>query len=206
MPEDRVEPPRSRALLSLAWSGLFLFAAAELRPQASPASGISVDRQSGLEAFAGVAAVLRHPRCLNCHTVTNFPRQGDDRHPHVNLVRRGPDNKGVPGQLCSTCHQAENNAASGVPGRPNWHLAPLSMAWEGLSDADLCRTLKDPKRNGGRDGRALTEHMANDPLVAHGWDPGEKFKPLSISHAEALQLMETWVRAGAPCPSSTTAR
>ncbi len=29
-----------------------------------------------------VASVLRHPRCMNCHTFTEFPRQGDDRHRH----------------------------------------------------------------------------------------------------------------------------
>lgn len=166
----------------------------------------SESREAGLRAFAGIAEVLRNPRCLNCHPTNNTPRQGDDRHPHANLVRRGLDDHGATAMPCSTCHQARNNEASGVPGRPNWHLAPLSMGWEGLSDSDLCRTLKDPRRNGGRDPAALTEHMRNDPLVDHGWDPGANRKPISIPREEVVRLMETWSRAGAPCPSPTVSR
>ena len=179
---------------------LFLVVALESRAQTSPASSISPDRQNGIEAFTRIATVLRNPRCLNCHPTGNSPRQGDDRHQHANLVRRGPDGKGVPGQLCSTCHQAENNEASGVPGKPNWHLAPLSMGWEGLSDADLCRAIKDPKRNGGRDLHAMTEHIASDPLVDYGWNPGGTRRPISIPREEVVELMEAWTRAGAPCP------
>jgi hypothetical protein len=160
---------------------------------------------AGTRAFTGIVAVLRHPRCLNCHTTTAFPRQGDDRHPHVNLVRRGPDDRGVPGQRCGTCHQAENNPASGVPGKPDWHLAPLAMGWEGLSDAQLCRALKDPRRNGGRDLRALAEHLERDPLVAYGWDPGAGRQPVPIPREELAMLMAAWAGAGAPCPSAGTA-
>ncbi|HKA37491.1 MAG TPA: hypothetical protein VKH43_11775 [Thermoanaerobaculia bacterium] len=166
----------------------------------------SESREAGLQAWAGIARVLRHPRCMNCHTTTNFPRQGDDRHPHVNLVRRGLDGHGVPGQMCSTCHQTENNESSGVPGTPNWHLAPLSMAWEGLSDADLCRVVTDPKKNGGMDLAKLEEHIEHDPIVAYGWNPGANRKPIPGSRADLIQLMKTWSRAGAPCPSRTASR
>jgi hypothetical protein len=156
---------------------------------------------AGLQAFSGIAEVLRNPRCLNCHPTGNSPRQGDDRHLHANLVRRGPDDRGATGMPCNTCHQTQNNDASGVPGKPNWHLAPLSMGWEGLSDHDLCETLKDPRRNGGRDLAALTDHMAHDPLVDHGWNPGADRKPIPIPREELVRLTETWARAGAPCPS-----
>ncbi len=155
---------------------------------------------AGLRAFARVADVLRHPRCLNCHTTTSFPRQGDDRHPHANLVRRGLEDRGVPGLLCATCHQAENNLASGVPGRPNWRLAPLSMGWEGLSDRDLCSVFKDPQRNGGRSPQALAEHVRHDPLVSYGWDTGEGRTPIPVPRDEVGRQMDEWVRAGAPCP------
>jgi len=194
------------AMSAVVASALLFLTAAGLRPQTTAASGGASQRQEGLEAFRGIASVLRSPRCLNCHPTGNIPRQGDDRHPHSNLVRRGPDGKGVPGQVCSTCHQAENNAASGVPGKPNWHLAPLSMGWEGLSDAQLCRALKDPRRNGGRDLKALEEHIGHDPLVAHGWDPGGARKAVPISHEEVVRLTETWVAAGGPCPSLAVAR
>ena len=165
----------------------------------------SDSRAEGLAAFGGVAQVLRNPRCLNCHPTDNSPRQGDDRHTHANLVRRGPDDHGAVAMACGTCHQSQNNEASGVPGRPNWHLAPLSMGWEGLSDHDLCETLKDPRRNGGRDLAALTEHMRNDHLIDHGWDPGANRKPIPIPREELVRLMETWARDGAPCPSLPSA-
>ncbi len=149
--------------------------------------------------------MLRHPRCLNCHTTTSFPRQGDDRHPHANLVRRGPEDRGVPGMACGTCHQAENNPASGVPGRPGWRLAPLSMGWEGLADGDLCRVFKDPRRNGGRDLPALARHLAGDPLVAYGWDPGANRQPVPVPREELVRLMRTWTSAGAPCAAARAA-
>jgi hypothetical protein len=175
-------------------------------PRAEPEGGSAAPGgAAGTRAFARIAAVLRHPRCLNCHTATAFPRQGDDRHPHVNLVRRGPDDRGVPGQRCGTCHQAENNPSSGVPGKPNWHLAPLAMGWEGLTDAQLCRALKDPRRNGGRHLRALAEHLERDPLVAYGWDPGAGRQPVPIPREELARLMAAWAGAGAPCPSPGTA-
>jgi hypothetical protein len=200
---DEIRPGPSVAVVCL--SALLSFLTFRLAAgQTEPAP--SVPRDEGLRAFAGIADVLRNPRCLNCHTTTSFPRQGDDRHPHANLVRRGPDGHGVPGQPCSTCHQSENNSSSGVPGKPNWHLAPLSMGWEGLSDGDLCRAFKDPRKNGGRDLAALAEHLGSDPLVAYGWDPGGGRRPIPLPRAELVRLMGVWTGAGAPCPSGTDSR
>jgi hypothetical protein len=79
------------------------------------------------------------------------------------------------------------------------------MGWEGLSDADLCAALKDTRTNGGRDLAALTEHIANDPLVAYGWDPGANRTPVAIPREEVAQLMKAWAQAGAPCPSPSVA-
>ena len=36
--------------------------------------------------FQPLFEVLTHPRCLNCHTKTDFPRQGDERRRHAQLV------------------------------------------------------------------------------------------------------------------------
>ena len=33
----------------------------------------------GLAAWAQVYSVLTHPRCINCHTATDYPQQGDER-------------------------------------------------------------------------------------------------------------------------------
>ena len=42
----------------------------------------------GLAAWEQVYSVLTSPRCINCHTATNYPQQGDERRRHVaNIVR-----------------------------------------------------------------------------------------------------------------------
>jgi hypothetical protein len=199
--------PRRRAETWAAGAGcvLLLLIASGLRArpdELAPRRAAGGDPGEGLVAFGEIAQVLRHPRCLNCHTTTSFPRQGDDRHPHANLVRRGPEDRGVPGMACGTCHQAENDPASGVPGKPGWRLAPLSMGWEGLADGELCRLLKDPGRNGGRDLAALARHVESDPLVAYGWDPGGSRRPVPVPRERLVRLMQTWARAGAPCPAA----
>src|SRR5687768_8907149 len=80
----------------------------------------------GLAAWERVYSVLISPRCINCHTATNYPQQGDDRRRHfANVVRGGHEGKGVPGLTCNGCHQEVNADSTGVPGSPNWHLAPL---------------------------------------------------------------------------------
>lgn len=166
-----------------------------------PALGVA-DAQAAEKGalFAPIAAVLRDPRCLNCHPSSNRPRQGNDRHLHLQNVQRGEDNLGFVNMRCTACHRDENNAYSGVPGAPNWHLAPLSMGWEGLDDGALCATLKDSDKNGGRDVAALVEHMASDKLVLWGWDPGGKRTPVPTPHAEFVKQLEAWAGAGAPCP------
>ena len=92
----------------------------------------------GLAAWEQVYSVLISPRCINCHTATNYPQQGDDRHRHfANVIRGGHEGKGVPGLNCVSCHQEVNADSTGVPGGPNWHLAPLSMKWQDLNDRPL---------------------------------------------------------------------
>src|ERR1041385_8478193 len=66
------------------------------------------DNAASAAAFESMVPVLRHPRCMNCHSRGDFPRQGDDSHRHMMNVRRGRDGQGVAGLRCSTCHQAHN--------------------------------------------------------------------------------------------------
>src|SRR5947199_3569606 len=120
-------------------------------------------RAQGLVAWQQVYTVLRHPRCINCHTATNYPQQGDDRHRHFANVVRGPDGKGVPALQCVTCHQESNADSTGVPGGHNWHLAPLSMQWQDLNDkvlssAEVCRAVTDRSKNDNLDGQGLLRH------------------------------------------------
>lgn len=152
--------------------------------------------------FEPIFSVLTHPRCLNCHTETEFPRQGDERRRHDQLVVRGKDNHGAPTLHCSACHQDQNSADGAVPGAPHWGLAPLSMAWENLLPGALCERLIDTSQNGQRDLQDLLQHMQQDALVLWGWAPGGDRSTPPLSHPEFVQALEAWVQAGGPCPST----
>ena len=175
---------------------LVLFSASAAGAQTDAAK-----REESERAFARIAEVLRHPRCMNCHPVGDSPRQTDDRHLHRMLVARGPDDRGTPAMRCATCHQTVNTADGRVPGAPHWHLAPRRMGWEGLSDGELCRALKDPKRNGGRSIPALVQHMTSDALVQWAWNPGLRSLP-PLSQHEFHEIVKGWAASGAACPSS----
>jgi mono/diheme cytochrome c family protein len=139
-------------------------------PPAKPTSG-------GTKEWRKIYSVLTSPRCLNCHTWANpiptkqenalskpagyfsdFPRQGDDRHPHYFNVIRGDDEPllhgagiGAPFERCASCHGSTNDPKTGIPGAclaldyqpppvvdpevprcPSafWGLTPRSMTWE----------------------------------------------------------------------------
>lgn len=180
-----------RSIMAAALAGITLGAVTEAAAQV----------QSGALVFAErIAPVLTHPRCLNCHTVTGFPRQGDGRRRHDFLVARGPKDSGAPAMQCATCHQASNQTASGIPGAPHWQLAPLSMGWEGLDAGALCRALKDPRKNGNRDLAKLVQHMTSDPLVLWGWAPGGDRAPVPIAQADFSRALGEWANSGAACP------
>ncbi len=188
-----------RLPLALAAALILTFAESTGRAQTS-----NVESQA---LFSRIATVLKSPQCMNCHTdaAHPFPRQGDDRHRHLFNVMRGPSDAGAPGLHCGTCHQDKNNAASGVPGAPGWHLAPLSMAWEGLSDGEICRAILDPTRNGQRNAAALADHLTHDALVNWAWAPGTDHNgrprtPPPITHEELNRTVERWFATGASCP------
>jgi hypothetical protein len=153
--------------------------------------------------FTAFVPVLRHPRCMNCHSMGDFPRQGDDGHPHAMNVRRGAGGHGVTAEKCSTCHQDHNlEGAHLPPGAPNWGLPPAStpMIWQGLTDAQICQSIKDPKRNKNRNLDQLVEHLTEDKLVMWAWSPGESRTPIPMSHDEFAAKVKQWQTAGAPCP------
>src|SRR5260370_13895793 len=134
----------------------------------------ALPQSSGLGAWQKVYSVMVSPRCLNCHTATNYPQQGDDRHRHVANVIRGPQDKGVVALNCSTCHQSTNANSTGVPGAHNWHLAPLSMRWQNandrpLSSAEVCRSVLHLL-----DGPHLLKHHEEEPLVLWRFNPGRR--------------------------------
>jgi hypothetical protein len=148
--------------------------------------------------FAEMAKVLTHPRCMNCHPATNRLTQGNDEHPHQPVATRDT--------TCMTCHTDRNftlhEQASyrSIPGHPRWMAAPIEMAWQGKSVGEICRQIKDPDRNGGRNLSLLHDHLAHDDLVAWGWQPGAGRDPAPGSQALLGELVQAWIDTGALCP------
>lgn len=185
-------------------SALLAACAASERSQPLPLDSGAAARSQ--QAFAAVARVLRHPRCLNCHPAGDVPRVGGDRRLHPQNVQRGPDGRGLPAMGCTTCHQAVNQDLADVPGAPGWHLAPRSMGWEGLDDHALAEALKDPVRNGQRSLDDLLRHMAEDPLVGWAWDPGRGRAAPPVAREEFVRQFRLWIEGGAlsPPPGTTS--
>jgi cytochrome c5 len=173
--------------------------AADLR---SPDSFASIgDRGARSRAlFEEAGKVLQHPRCLNCHPVGERPTQGNDMQLHQPMAVRGTDGHGVVGMQCHTCHQVVNFEPSSVPGHPQWHLAPASMAWQNRSLGAICEQIKDRQRNGGKTLVAMHEHMAHDSLVGWGWAPGGQREPAPGTQAQFGALIKAWIDTGAACP------
>ena len=187
------------ALLALAAPPAPALAAEALRPVGEFA-GIADEAQRSTALFEEAGKVLQHPRCVNCHPAGDRPLQGTDGHLHIPAVQRGDGGIGVAGLRCTTCHGQANYDAAGVPGHPEWHLAPIEMAWEGLTLGQICEQVKDPERNGGKDMAELVEHMAEDSLVGWGWSPGAGREPAPGTQQAFGELIRAWADTGAVCP------
>jgi cytochrome c553 len=193
-------------------------------------------KTGGTAEWRNIYSVLTSPRCINCHPVSSnlptyagypqdYPRQGDDRHPHYYSVLRGDvaangAGMGTPFERCTSCHGIKNDPKTGIPGTTNpaspdlpfWELAPAAMAWEAapgvpLDGAELCARLKDPTRNGNRSLSDLLEHLKNEPLVNWAWNPGTRLNGEArttppISHAVLIEEFQKWMADDAPCPAA----
>jgi hypothetical protein len=192
--EGETMPIRLTALLALS-AGVMV---------AAGAFGQSADPQQAARSialFREAGKVLQQPRCLNCHPAGDRPTQTDRMTPHQPMVVRGADGHGAPGLPCKACHHAANYAASGVPGNPEWRLAPASMAWAGRSLGEICRQIKDGAQNGNLDQAALLKHVSENKLVGWAWAPGGKRTPAPGTQAEFGALMQAWFESGAVCPA-----
>jgi hypothetical protein len=174
-------------------------AAETLRPVAAFAS-IAHPRARAAALFLEMGKVLQHPRCVNCHPAGDRPLQTDSMRPHEPLVVRGADGHGAPGMRCETCHHAANYDPARVPGHPQWHLAPIEMAWEGKTLTEICEQIKDRARNGGKTIAELVHHLGEDSLVGWGWAPGAGRTPAPGTQKEFGALAKAWADAGAHCP------
>ena len=165
-------------------------------PQSPP------DKDKSLKAFATILTVLKSPRCINCHPTNDVPLQGDVQRLHPFGVTRGANNQGGLVQKCNTCHHAENNDFANVPGAPNWYLAPKSMGWIGLSDAQIAKNLMDKKLNGNRSPQDLVKHMSSDSLVVWAWNPGKGRNKPPVELEEWRAVLKEWLDNGAAIPTN----
>ena len=192
---------QSLALIALAACGAFALALTQCSSPGSTTNAALAAQCA--EAWDVIYGVLQHPRCLNCHPVGDAPLQGDDSHPHMQNVRRGPEGKGLYAMRCDTCHSTQNVAGLHMPpGAPNWNLPTpeMPLVFEGRSSSDLCRQLKDPARNGGKSIEEIVEHMSHDALVLWGWNPGDGRAPVSTAHEDLVRALHAWADGGCGCP------
>jgi len=155
-------------------------------------SSISGVKQRSAALFTELGKVLTHPRCVNCHPAGDHPRQGDFGRLHQPPVERGADGLGLPPMRCPICHQRANFEPARMPGRPQWHLAPREMSWEGKTLGEICAQLKDPEHNGGRGLDDLVHHM-----VATRWSAGRGLPALAESlRQERSSRPAPWPRPG----------
>lgn len=158
------------------------------------------------QAFHKMMDVLTHKRCVNCHPSDNIPKQGEDSHPHYFGMARGTGNMGYQATNCNTCHHAENNPYSGVPGAPEWSLAPASMFWEGLDRFEIAESMMDPERNGGRTPEETMHHLTEHALVLWAWTPGvdgegnqRELPP--VPKDEYISAVKQWFEEGHTIPT-----
>ena len=170
-----------------------------LRPVGSFAD-IEDPQLRSVALFEEAGRVIRHPRCMNCHPRTDRPTQTDAKRPHMPAVTRGPDGGGPEVLRCATCHNDSNFEASGVPGNPEWALAPIEMAWQGHSLGEICRQLLDRTRS-HMTRQELLEHMLHDELVGWAWHPGGDREPAPGTQDQFGELIEAWLETGGHCPA-----
>ena len=196
------------ALLSSLTAALVLAPVMEVDSAEPPATlatpesfaGISDAAARSAALFTEAGTVLTSPRCVNCHPAGDRPLQAETGRLHQPPVERGLDGFGAVTMRCATCHQGANFDPAGVPGRPQWHLAPREMAWQGRTVGEICVQIKDPARNGGRSPEQLLTHMATDSLVGWAWAPGFGREPAPGTQKELGALIQAWVKTGAVCP------
>ncbi|MGV6801800.1 MAG: hypothetical protein ACWA5L_07755 [bacterium] len=175
----------------------------------------AVSNQQGLQAWQRLYEVVSHPRCANCHTgeenipMWSGPSYGQPRRHGMN-INADPSRAGIEYIPCSTCHitsSTENNIAHAAPhtGLP-WMLAPVEFEWFGKDSASICQQIRNPDRNGGRDGAGLVDHILHDAelsgFISWGFTPGEGRQPAPGSMQSHLDDMVLWTAAGMPCPNA----
>ena len=130
--------------------------------------------------------LVTHPRCANCHVdaggipIWTLAGQKEDRVNGMNIYG-GVSRIGAEAIACSACHMTSTQPNAPAPAPPHagipWQLAPVEFLWYGPIGTDICKQLRDPARNGGRDAVGLLDHLRHDAslsgFIPRAWEPGE---------------------------------
>ncbi len=190
--------------LGICLSSLILWSSDD--PTASPSAEPPTETKE--TPFDLMMQVLTHQRCVNCHPAGDRPRKGDDSHITRALgIPRGNDGHGLQSISCGTCHTTENNDYSGVPGAPDWALAPESMTWEGKTRVEIAEQMMDPQRNGGKSPQEIMKHLTEHELVLWAWEPGIDAEGLPrekppVSKKDFITAVKEWIASGAIIPEA----
>ncbi len=175
-----------------------------------------VSTEDGRAAWDNLYAVFSHPRCSNCHVdesnipMWSGPAYGETR-PHGMNINADDSRMGFESIPCFTCHGQSRDFdtaphAPPVTGHP-WMLAPVQFTWFGKDSQTICEQVRDPERNGGRDGAGLVEHILHDAeiraFITWGFNPGGGREPAPGTMQDHLDDMIAWTAAGMPCPGPT---
>ncbi|MGR3502386.1 hypothetical protein [Pseudaestuariivita sp.] len=173
----------------------------------------TLPKEDGLAAWDRVAAVVTHPRCLNCHVdeagVPLWSEVGEEPRPHGMHIVAGESRMGIETLPCQTCHVTSDMPNTVPHAAPHsgmdWQLAPVEMQWTGKRPDEVCTILRNPETNGGRGGEALIEHILHDAsergFITWSFDPGPGRSAPPGSLQDHLDDTAAWVAAGMPCPT-----
>lgn len=159
----------------------------------------------GGEAYKTMMRVISHPRCVNCHPNDAIPKRGMEGTPHPFGRDGETSDLSFEVLLCASCHKEKNDDFAGQPGAPHWALAPRSMAWEGLSNAEIAASILNTENNGNRSHEEILKHLTEDELVLWAFEPGlhpdgtPREKP-PVSEEDFVAAVKTWFEHGAVIP------
>ncbi|MEO1246116.1 MAG: hypothetical protein AAFX56_10585 [Pseudomonadota bacterium] len=175
----------------------------------------TITSDEGLDAWRRIYDVFTHPRCLNCHVGSdNVPLwntgASEETRTHGMWIQGGASRIGAETILCSSCHQVSSRPNVVPRAAPHtgmvWRLAPVEFQWADRSTVQICKQVRDPERNGGRDAEGLIEHILHDAevfgFISWGFDPGPNRDRPPGSLQSHLDDMAAWTAAGMPCPDS----
>lgn len=177
---------------------------------ALPAEG-SISEVQGLAAWSRIFEVTSHPRCANCHTgdsdrpMWSGPSYGKSRVHGMN-IRAGSSRMGAETVLCQTCHSTTEYPQDTPHAAPrvgmSWRLAPPEAHWFGQTSPKICKQLRDPALNGGRDASQIAEHLNHDLILHWAWSPGPGREAAPYNLQAHVDDILAWGVAGMPCPKS----